>query len=314
MSLIEKAARRLEELQNSRAGQELAAKADRRSPRAPFLRHQAAAETGLRLALDKRPVPSDGGPFLVQTAEQHSRTVEINLAQLGAAGYVVPDSPRSAAADEFRIIKRPVLANALGKAGAAIRRGNLVMITSSLPGEGKTFTSINLALSMAMEMDSTVLLVDADVSRPSVLNRLGLPASPGLLDVLAGSQPELAEVLLKTNVQRLALLPAGTQHARATELLASEAMNRLLDELATRYGDRIVIFDAPPILVSTESRALAAQVGQVVVVVEADRTSQAAVHQTLAMLESCPVVMTVLNKTHRSEAGEYYGQYRQYGE
>jgi receptor protein-tyrosine kinase len=188
------------------------------------------------------------------------------------------------------------------------------MVTSSLPGEGKTYAAVNLALSVAMELDNRVLLVDADVARPAVLERLGLPPSPGLLDVLTKPELDLSEVLLRTNVERLSVLPAGAAQARATELLASEAMNALLDELAARYSDRIILFDAPPLLVSTESRALATQVGQVLLVVEADRTSQGAVRQSLAMLEGCPVVMSVLNKCERSEHGEYYGQYGQYGE
>jgi exopolysaccharide/PEP-CTERM locus tyrosine autokinase len=207
-----------------------------------------------------------------------------------------------------------LLNNAHGKSAAPIRRANLIMITSSVPGEGKTFTSINLALSIAMEVDSTVLLVDADVARPAVLDRLGLPSSPGLLDLLTQPDLEMSNVLLKTNVDRLTILPAGTPHARATELLASAGMNRLLEDMATRYPDRILVFDAPPLLLSTESRALASQVGQVLLIVEADRTTQTAVTSALGMVESCPVVMTVLNKTDPSQSGGgYYGQYGEYG-
>ena len=119
--------------------------------------------------------------------------------------------------------------------------------------------------------------------------------------------------MLRTNIERLSVLLAGTPHSRATELLASEAMVRLVDELASRYPDRILVFDAPPLLSSTESRVLAMHMGQIVLVVEANRTKQAAVTQALATIEDCPVVMTVLNKTERSDSRSYYGYYGGYG-
>lgn len=329
MSLIEKAARRLDELR--RAGIEVPERAEPtvRSPSksAPMDfdegrigRRQATVDAGSTL---KDLVAGDAvaavaakatSPFLGESPVRRSKEVKIDLVRLAAQGYITPDAPRSQLADEFRVLKRPLLNNAHGKSAAPIRRANLIMMTSSVPGEGKTFTSINLALSIAMEVDSTVLLVDADVARPAVLDRLGLPSSPGLLDALTQPDLDLADVLLRTNVDRLSILPAGTPHPRATELLASAGMNRLLDELAARYPDRILVFDAPPLLLSTESRALATQVGQVVLVVEADRTTQSAVTSALGMIESCPVVMTVLNKTDPSQsAGGYYGHYGSYG-
>ena len=183
----------------------------------------------------------------------------------------------------------------MGKGAAALTHGNLIMVTSALPGEGKSFTSINLAMSIAAELDHTVMLVDADVARPSVLRMLGLPAGPGLLDLLEG-KAEMSGVLLKTNVDKLTILPSGTPHPRATELLASDAMRLLLDDMAKRYPDRIIIFDSPPLLLTTESRVLATQMGQVVMVVQADKTLQADVQHALSTIESCPVKMMVLNK------------------
>jgi receptor protein-tyrosine kinase len=196
-----------------------------------------------------------------------------------------------------------------GKSAQPVERANLIMVTSSLPEEGKTFVSINLAISLAMELDKSVLLVDADVSRPSVLSRLGLPSSEGLLDVLTHPSLQVTDVLMRTNIDKLTILPSGKASGRATELLASDAMNRLLIELATRYADRIVVFDAPPLLPSTESRVLATHMGQVVVVVEADHTPQRSLNQALAAIESCPVVLPLLNKISRSEVGSYYGYY-----
>jgi exopolysaccharide/PEP-CTERM locus tyrosine autokinase len=181
------------------------------------------------------------------------------------------------------------------------------MVTSAMPGEGKTFTAINLAMSIAAELDNTVMLVDADVARPSILRTLGLPQGPGLLDVLE-HQVDLSSVLLRTNIEKLTVLPSGTPHPRATELLASVAMRDLLDDMATRYADRIIIFDSPPLLLTTESRVLATHMGQIVVVVQAGRTLQNEVQHALATIESCPVKMTVLNKVQGETTGRYgYG-------
>lgn len=261
---------------------------------------------GLREQAPPEHAPNDS-PFI--QPERTSKEVHIDLARAAAMGFVTPDAPRSQLADEYRVIKRPLLTNALRRSSQVVDRGNLILITSAMPGEGKTFTSINLALSMAVELDCRVLLVDADVARPAVLQRLGLPASRGLLDVLTDSTLDLSDVLLRTNVDRLSILPAGTQHARATEVLASDGMNRLVEELATRYADRIVLFDAPPLLPSTESRVLASHMGQIVLVVQAGRTPVSAVTQAMTALEDCPVVMTLLNKVVGTENTPYFGYY-----
>jgi receptor protein-tyrosine kinase len=182
------------------------------------------------------------------------------------------------------------------------------MVTSAVPNEGKSFVAINLALSMATEMDHTVLLVDGDVPASTVLQRLGLPPAKGIMDVLTDDELDLSDVLLETNIERLSLLPAGTPHPHATELLASAAMATLVSDLARRYPNRIVVFDSPPLLAAPEPRVLATHMGQIVLVVEADRTRRSLVQEALATVEACPVVMTVLNKASRSGAGGYgYG-------
>jgi receptor protein-tyrosine kinase len=235
-----------------------------------------------------------------------SREVELDLARLEAAGYVVGANGASRIAEEFRIIKRPVLTN-IQAAGKDMTRANMVMVTSSVPGEGKTFTAINLALSIAMELDRRVLLVDADVAQPAIPHRLGLSPGRGLLDLLSDPSVPLSECLLRTNVEKFTILPAGTPHSRATELLASEAMSKLVADLHSRYPDRVVIFDTPPLLASSESRVLASNLGQVLFVVEADRTAQATINEALATIESCPLVMTVLNKARRTASDAPYG-------
>jgi len=310
LSIIEQAARRLEELRRSGievpagAAPSAAAAAARPVPRIVDPAVDAVAPAREASIARERASVRSGTPA------KTSRQVNIDLVRLASMGYLTPDTPRARIADEFRVIKRPLLANVQGgESGVALERPQLIMVTSSLPGEGKTFVSVNLAISLAMELDTTVLLVDADVSRPSVLKRLGLPSAPGLLDLLTDPALGMSDVLLRTNIDKLTLLPAGKPHGRATEILASDAMKRLLDELASRYSDRILIFDAPPLLPSTESRVLATHMGQVVVVVEAERTPEKVVAQALSAVESCPLVLPLLNKIGRSEVGAYYGYY-----
>jgi exopolysaccharide/PEP-CTERM locus tyrosine autokinase len=241
-----------------------------------------------------------------------SRQVELDLDALTVAGFVSPNAPRSQIADQYRVIKRPLIANAMGKGATPVANGNLIMVTSAVAGEGKSFNALNLALSIATELNNTVMLVDADVARPSILRMLGLPASRGLLDLLVDGKTDLSQVLLKTNIDKLTLLPSGTPHPRATELLASDAMNALISDIARRYSDRIVIFDSPPLLLTTESRVLATHMGQIVVVVHAEKTLRNDVQHALATIESCPVKMMVLNQA-KVGAGEGYG-YGGYGQ
>ncbi len=244
-----------------------------------------------------------------------SRRVELDFEVLSAAGIVSPNSPRTQIADQYRVIKRPLIRNAMGRGAARIDNGNLIMVTSSLPGEGKSFTAINLAMSIATELDNTVMLVDADVARPSVLRVLGLPPGPGLLDLIVDESLDLSSVLLKTNVDKLTILPSGTKHDRATELLASESMSRLLENMANRYSDRIIIFDSPPLLLTTESRVLATHMGQIVMVVHAAKTLQADVRAALGTIEACPVKMLVLNQSRSTSlASGGYGYGYGYGE
>ena len=306
MSLIEQAAKRLEELE--RAGVEL-----------PIEAAERRAAGGTVAAAIERAARTESKPYAVQAAAagttgpasppRSSRLAHIDCARLAAAGYLAPDAPRTQLADEFRVIKRPLLGNVQGRSAAPIERANLLMVTSSLPGEGKTFVSVNLALSIALELDTRVLLVEADPARPATMDRLGLAPARGLLDLLADPGLHMADVMLRTNIDRLSILPIGTANAKAAELLASAAMSNLLDELSGRYDDRVVIFDAPPLLPTPEARALAHHMGQVLLVVEAGRTAQGTVTQALETIEKCPVVMTVLNKTRGAGAGSNFSYY-----
>jgi exopolysaccharide/PEP-CTERM locus tyrosine autokinase len=226
-----------------------------------------------------------------------TRRVELDLARMRELGMVTAAGGRTPLLEDFRIIKRPLLQRAFDEPTKGDKPGNLIMITSSLPGEGKTYTAINLAMSIAMELDHTVLLVDADVARPSVLRTLGLPNQRGLMDILVDDKLDMADVMLRTNVDTLSILPAGTSTPRATELLASSTMSSLVNEIASRYPDRIVIFDSPPLLLTSESRVLASHMGQIVMVVEAQTTTQHAVKEALSQLEGLNNVNLIYNKT-----------------
>ena len=338
MSLIEQAAKRLEELRRTGAteGDDLRQAAETRSAdvtptpeayvRALEARREAQgdAATGLYMAPAVAPVTAAAAaaaptgtavatpattrrshPSADIAARHAPRTVAVDLERLKARGYVTPDAPTSQIADEFRVIKRPIIRNALGRAGAKLRNGNLVMVTSALPAEGKTFTAVNLAMSVAMEFDNTVLLVDGDVAHPGLPRLLGVPDSPGLLDLLTNDKLDVADALVKTNIEKLSVLPAGAAHRRATELLASEQMASLLAEIASRYHDRIIIFDSPPLLATTEARVMATHMGQIVMVVAAESTTQNALNQALTTIESCEVVLMMLNKARQTEVGTY---------
>lgn len=315
MSIIEQAARRLEELERAGvavpwaaagAGDNELAPQSRTDTRPKLTDATAAAARSLR-RIDTAPAP----PLVMAPAPKPAlgrARVTLDLERLRRAGWLEAATPRSMLAEEFRQLKRPLLRAARG-AEATDARLSLIMVTSACPGEGKTFTAINLAMSMAMEIDTSVLLVDADVVRADVPKRLGFEADRGLLDLLVNPQLAWSDLVLETNVPKLSILPAGTRSGVSTELLASEAMESLLVSMAAASREFIVIFDAPPLLVTSEARTLASLVGQVLLVVEASTTPRRAVAEALAELEGCAHVMTMLNRTTEPATRYGYGEY-----
>jgi protein-tyrosine kinase len=308
-SLIEKAALRLEQLRQ--AGVDMPSEEGAHtSPRAvpppathPLHRSGPAAQRSPAHGHANGATSRRG--FVTADAHVVSRSVELDLPGLLARGYVTPNASRTELAEQFRVIKRPLIANATGRGPSVVPNGNRIMVTSAMPGEGKSFTALNLAMSIAMELDYHVLLVDADVARPSLMQVLGLPPGPGLMDLMVQPGMSMSDAMLRTNVDKLSLLPSGTAHPRATELLASDAMERLLEEMGQRYPDRLIIFDSPPLLPTTESRVLATLMGQIVVVVQAGKTLQSQVDQALATIEDCPVKMMVLNQATGAQPAAY---------
>ena len=250
-------------------------------------------------------------------SEAQGPKIELDLAKLRALGIMTPDQQDSTLVEQHRLLKRPLLMKAplSGSGKKGVKKGNLIVITSSLPGEGKTFISVNLAMSMAMEVDRTVLLVDADPAKSDVSRVFGVERRDGLMDYLSGAKDNLPELMLRTNIPKLSLLPSGRPAHNTTELMASDQMVRLTEELSERYPERIVIFDSPPLLATSGAGVLVGLMGQVVMVVEAVRTPQTAVEEALEIMGPRDNVGLVLNKQRGATGNRYgYGYGYQYGE
>lgn len=246
---------------------------------------------------------------LEQTLANAELVLKLDQEFLRRAGVIAPEDAASRVNDEFRRIKRPLLANAAGKSARLVDHGNMIMVTSSVAGEGKTHTAINLALNVSRELDYTVLLVDADVIRRETSQLLRIADRVGLVDLLHNDRLQVADVLLRTDVPRLTVMPAGQCHAQATELLSSHEMRRVLNELSSRDSERIIIFDSPPLLATAEAQVLAEQMGQIVLVVEAGRTSQSVVEEAVALLDKSKPIGLILNKSRQKMTADYYGGY-----
>ena len=267
---------------------------------AALLRQQGANEPRPSLAPAAEPALFAPGPQLT-----------LDRGRLASFGIAIPSSARSRTVEEFRLVKRNLMAAWSQNDLIGDRRsGRLIMITSARPGEGKTFTSINLALAFASERDVKALLVDIDTQHPGLPKIFGIPGDKGIVDVLAGSR-ELSEVLIQTNLPNLMLLPAGRGGPHVPELLSSREMGALLVELTQRLPDRFVIIDTPPCMASSDAAALAPLVGQIVFVVEAHSTQQVEIEAALSMLSACPQISLLLNKSD-TLASEHFGSYGYY--
>lgn len=298
MSLVEQALKKLQETRRAVSGE------TRRDAPLGVIREIAVAA----------PSSGDGA-----TPPPH-RVVQLDRAALIRAGFLPPDHKQRQIADQFRHVKRPLLAAALGRGVDALPNGRMIMIASSLPGEGKTFASVNLALSMSLERDISVVLVDADVAKPHISRLFGIGDEPGLLEALQDDRLDIESLILPTDIPKFSVLPAGKPTDTATELLASRRMQAVVARLAASQDRmRVVIFDSPPLLLTSESRVLAQPMGQVVLVVHAGKTPQHAVQDAIAVLGENKPISLLLNQSEAvSEAGYYYrdgtyGDYARYG-
>lgn len=238
-----------------------------------------------------------------------TRIIPIDLDGLRSVGLLPPAHQERELAQQYRQIKRPLINNALGRGVERLPEGNLVMIASAVPGEGKTFTSINLALSMRLEEDVTVLLVDGDVVNPRLSQILGADDVRGLLDVVKDPSLSLSSAILQTDIPGLSFLPAGHQDANATELLASARMQEVISQLSQQDPSRLVLFDSAPLLLTTESHALTEVAGQILMVVRADQTPQHVVLEAIETLSESKSVSLVLNQSMKQPHAGYYYRY-----
>lgn len=240
--------------------------------------------------------------------------VPVNLAMLRDAGFVLPDAAPSMLSEEFRLVKRQLLLSAFGgRKTAPIERGRSILVCSSQPNEGKTFCAVNLALSMANEADIEVLLVDADVAKPEVLSTLGLPGGPGLLDVLADPSLDAEDYIIRTSIPKLFVLPAGRQNNSDTELLASDRTHRVIDALTACNPRRVVIFDTPPALAASAASVLSSDVGQVLMIVRADRTTDTELRESVGLLAGCQNIRLLINAVTYTGNNQKFGSYYGYG-
>lgn len=246
----------------------------------------------------------------------HNKMVRIDREALRRAGLLPAEAQERRLANEYRKIKRPLLAAALGRGVEKVPDGHLIMVASALPGEGKTFTCVNLAMSLAMEKDISVLLVDGDLAKPHISRTFGVDQEPGLLSALQDSTVDIESAVIPTDIEGLSLLPAGATVETATELLASDRMKEVVARLRDVDATRIVVFDSPPLLLTNESRVLTDVVGQVVIVVRAGVTERAAVMEAVACVNEARVVSLILNQDDSARTANYYGYgygYSEYG-
>lgn len=244
-----------------------------------------------------------------------SPVICVDRAILRKEGFLAPEDQEREFADQYRVVKRPLLNNGIGAGSVGSLHSNLLMIASALPGDGKTFTCINLALSMSIEKDSSVLLVDADVAKPHISHLFAVENEAGLTDVLMNDELNSVDVIIKTDVPGLSIMPAGRKNEYSTELLASKRMARLLASLATADPNRIVLFDSPPLLSASEASVLASGMGQIAMIVRANHTPQQAVLDAIASLDLTKPVNIILNQVGEHGQTSGYGQsaYSQYG-
>lgn len=215
--------------------------------------------------------------------------------------------PHSFVSEEYRKLKSAVVATT-----AVGEFRNTIMVTSTLGGEGKSVTALNLAITLAQEYDNTVLLIDADLRKPMTAEYLGIRGERGLSDYLT-SGVDLQELLVRTGIGHLSILPAGRRVSNPVELLSSQRMKDLLAEIRHRYPDRYVIVDAPPALPFAEVRSMSALVDGIVFVVREGQSSLANIDEAIGALNRKKVLGIVFNEASEAGVSSKYGYNYGYG-
>lgn len=239
-----------------------------------------------------------------------TRQGRIDTQKLAAAGMIVPGQPVTGIAEEYRIVKRELIRGIIGAPNRPIvPRGHRVLMASANPGEGKTFSAVNLALSLAAEADYDVLLIDGDMAKPSVIKALGLEDGPGLMDALADPHLPLGDCIIQTDLPGLKVMSAGKSTVHDTELLASSRTEVVLAQLEAGVPGRILVIDSPPILAASPAAVLAGHVGQLIMVVRADETLEASLRDAVSLVSACPHIQLLLNGVKFSPGGRRFGTY-----
>lgn len=274
-------------------------------PAAPAPQPVPAAPVAAAPANEPAPAPAPA-PEAPRAVAFSGPFVAVDRDHLREGGLLVPEDPVTGLLEEFRIVKRELLADARAGDSALARR---ILVCSPHPGEGKTYCATNLAIALAAERDLEVLLVDADVVKPSVTERFGIDAEQGLMDALADPAIAPESLVIRTDIDGLFVLPAGTASSRDAEYLASARTGAVLDRLTQGAPNRIVIFDTPPALAASPAAELAAHVGQALLVVRADETARAALEDAQQLLSACADIKLLLNAARYSPSGRRFGTY-----
>ena len=271
---------------------------------------KAGSKSGFKIKVPETVIPIARKKKIAIAGEKY----HLDEDELTRRGLLAPLDHAVPVADEFRRIKRPLIDNSTKHDDVCDDHMNLIMVASPLPGAGKTFCAVNMAASISLERELSVLLVDADVAKPHISSAFGVADRPGLIDILEDETMSIDEVLIRTDLNDIQVLPAGRKHSQSTELLASERMADVMHELATRYSDRLIVMDSPPLLVTSEAQAVARQAGQIVIVIESGKTTNEDIQSALELLDPDKAINAILNKSMYSQEGGYYGGgYGHYG-
>ncbi len=283
----------------------------------PAVEAKTMAAPAAKASPSSAPIIPTEKPFVGASPNElynNSAVRKIDRQWLSDHNLLIPNGPVTGLSEEFRIVKRQLLLAARGGKGVdAVEHGERILICSANPNEGKTYTSVNLALSMASEKDNRVLLVDADFAKPSILSTLNIEGGPGLMDALADSSLDVNKMVLSTDIEGLSVLPAGSQSNQDTEYLAAARTAKIIEKLSKDDPTRIIIFDSPPALAASPASVLALHVGQTLMVVHADKTTDGALRDALNLLSGCDYVQLLLNRANFSPSGRKFGSYYGYG-
>ena len=249
-----------------------------------------------------RPQPGTGG-------REDTKIARMDPTRCKNLGVLPPERVRGRTLEVFRNIKRSMLAkyHALQEAGE--KNANVILVASATPNDGKTFVALNLALSFALDRDLDVLLIDTDLRRSSISELFCLDSERGLIAALNDPSIRAQDLIVTTDIERLSIIPAGESKSKNIDLLASKRMRQIIAEVAWRRKDRIVIFDAPPVLATSDSGVLAAYAGQIAFVMAANKTSKSAAIEAIGHLQACPHIGIILNKVRHQFGGFSFGKY-----